>query len=74
MDDSQDARKRKMGCGIDYRDARYTSQPSTAAPGLHIPISINIDQGDDIDGAPVETTQRQEEKRARRVYLKQSDF
>ena len=50
------------------------AQPSTAAPGQHIPIPIHIDQGGNIDGAPVATTQRQEEKRARRVYLKQSDF
>ena len=27
------------------------AQPNPAAPGLHIPISINIDQGDNIDGA-----------------------
>ena len=50
------------------------AQPSTAAPGQHIPIPINIDQEDNIDGAPVETTQRQEEKKARRVYLKATDF
>merc|ERR1712086_308521 len=49
------------------------ARPSTAMPGLHIPISINIEQ-DNIDGAPVETTQRQEEKKARRVYLKATDF
>jgi len=49
------------------------ARPSTTMPGLHIPISINIEQ-DNIDGAPVETTQRQEEKKARRVYLKATDF
>ena len=42
-------------------------------PGLHIPVSINIEQ-DNIDGAPVETIRRQEEKKARRVYLKATDF
>ena len=41
------------------------ARPSTAMPGLHIPISINIEQ-DNIDGAPVETTQRQEENKENR--------
>ena len=49
------------------------AQPSTAMPGHHIPIPINIEQ-DNIDGAPVEATQGQEEKKARRVYLKATDF
>ena len=35
-------------------------------PGIHIPISINIDQ-DNADGHPIEVAARQEEKRARRV-------
>ena len=30
-------------------------------PGLHIPIAINIEEGN-LAGAPVEITQRQEEK------------
>ena len=42
-------------------------------PGIHILISINIDQ-DNADGHPIEVTARQEEKRARRVYLKAEDF
>ena len=50
------------------------AQPNPTAPGLHIPIAINIDQGDNIGGAPLETTRRQEEQKARRVYLKQTDF
>ena len=50
------------------------AQPNPTAPGLHIPIAINIDQGGNISGAPVETAQRQEEQKARRVYLKQTDF
>ena len=49
------------------------SRPSTAMPGLHIPIAINIEEGK-LAGAPVETTQRQEEKKARRVYLKATGF
>merc|ERR1712086_1239308 len=49
------------------------SRPSTAMPGLHIPIAINIEEGNSA-GAPVETTQRQEEKKARRVHLKATDF
>ena len=48
------------------------AQPNPTAPGLHIPIAINIDQGD--GGAPVETQQRKVEQTARRVYLKQQDF
>ena len=39
------------------------ARPSTTMPGLHIPIAINIEQ-DNVDGAPVGTTQRQEEKKA----------
>ena len=42
-------------------------------PGIHIPISINIGQ-DNADGHLIEVTARQEEKRARRVYLKAEDF
>ena len=49
------------------------SRPSTAMPGLHIPIAVNIEEGASA-GAPVETTQRQEEKKARRLYLKAADF
>ena len=50
------------------------AQPNPTAPGLHIPIAINIDQGGNSSGAPVETAQRKEEQTARRVYLKQTDF
>ena len=49
------------------------SRPSTAMPGLHIPIAIHIEEGNSA-GIPVETTRRHEEKRARRVYLKAADF
>ena len=49
------------------------SRPSIAMPGLHIPIATNIEEGN-LAGAPVETTQRQEEKKARRVYLKAAGF
>ena len=49
------------------------SRPSTAMPGLHIPIAINIEEGN-LAGAPVETIQRLEETKARRVYLKAADF
>ena len=42
-------------------------------PGIHIPIAINIDQ-DNAGGVPAEVTTRQEEKRARSVYLKAEDF
>ena len=40
------------------------AQPNPTAPGLHIPIAINIDQGDNSSGAPVETAQRQEEQKS----------
>ena len=41
-----------------------TGTPARAGilPGSHIPIAIHTDQAN-IDGAPVETTQRQEEKK-----------
>ena len=52
---------------------RTLSRPSTAMPGLHIPIAINIDVGN-AGGVPVETAQGQEKRKARRVYLKASDF
>ena len=69
---------RRMPEGERWNSQAITGMTGTPArpgilPGTHIPIAINIDQ-DNIDGAPVETTQRQEEKKARRVYLKATDF
>ena len=69
---------RRLQEGERWNSQAITEMTGTPArpgilPGSHIPIAINIDQ-DNIDGAPVETTQRQEEKKARRVYLKAADF
>jgi len=49
------------------------ARPSTVLPGIHIPIAINIDASNS-EGIPAEVTTRQEETRARRVYLKAEDF
>ena len=49
------------------------ARPSTILPGIHIPIAINIDAGNS-EGIPAEVTTKQEETRARRVYLKAEDF
>jgi len=49
------------------------ARPSALLPGLHIPIAINIDASN-AEGIPAEVATRQEEKRARRVYLKAEDF
>ena len=42
-------------------------------PGIHAPIAVNISK-DNADGHPIEVTVRQEESKARRMYLKVEDF
>ena len=44
------------------------AQPNTAMPGHRIPISINIEQ-DSIDGAPMETTQRDKKRKRPADYI-----
>merc|ERR1712086_438276 len=61
---------RRMPEGERLNSQAITEMAGTPArpgilPGSHIPIAIHIDK-DNIDGAPMETTQRQEEKKARR--------
>ena len=56
-----------------YRDPGTPAKPNPSMPGIHIPIAFNIDK-DNADGQPIGVTARQEESKARRMYLKVDDF